>query len=122
MGIIRFAKVIASLPVTLVRDTFYAVRTGTGFDLYLSDATGSVAHPLNVSGGVGAPVETGPAFTYSGGRLTLITYDSGNTKTFTYDGSGRLSRIDYVVGATTNRKDFVYNPDGSLASIDETVI
>ena len=74
------------------------------------------------SGGGGGLVETGPAFTYSGGRLSQITYDSGNTKTFTYDGSGRLSRIDYVVGAITNRKDFGYNPDGSLASIDETVI
>lgn len=58
MGIIRFAKVIASLPGTLVRDTFYAVRTGAGFDLYLSDATGSVAHPLNVGSGGGATIKT----------------------------------------------------------------
>ena len=72
------------------------------------------------SGGGGG--EAGPAYTYSGGRLSLITYNSGNTKSFTYDVSGRLEQIDYVIGATTQRKEFVYNLDGTLAEIIETVI
>lgn len=45
--VIRVDKVIANLPSTLEPNTFYAVRTGTGFDLYLSDATGSTAHAMN---------------------------------------------------------------------------
>jgi len=49
MGVIRFKKVIGNLPAQLEPDTVYAVRTGTGFDLYISDATGSVAHGLNLS-------------------------------------------------------------------------
>lgn len=45
----RAEKVVASLPSTLAPDTLYVVRTGVGFDLYVSDATGSIAHPLNAS-------------------------------------------------------------------------
>ncbi len=47
MPAIRFAKVVASLPATLDPDTLYLVRTGAGFDLYCSDATGSIAHAVN---------------------------------------------------------------------------
>jgi hypothetical protein len=47
MSVFRVAKVISALPGTLTPDTFYAVRTGAGFDLYMSDATGSVAHAIN---------------------------------------------------------------------------
>jgi len=47
MATLRFAKVVASLPATLAPDTLYLVRTGAGFDLYVSDATGSIAYPVN---------------------------------------------------------------------------
>lgn len=50
MATIRFAKVVASLPATLDPDTLYLVRAGAGFDLYCSDATGSIAHAINASG------------------------------------------------------------------------
>ena len=40
-------KVIANLPSVLVPDALYAVRVGAGFDLYVADATGAVAHKLN---------------------------------------------------------------------------
>lgn len=40
-------KVVSSLPSTLEPDTIYLVRVGVGFDLYCSDATGSIAHSLN---------------------------------------------------------------------------
>lgn len=45
--IIRIEKVISSLPSTLIANTLYFVRIGTGFDLYLTDSTGSVAHKIN---------------------------------------------------------------------------
>lgn len=65
--------------------------------------------------------EKGPAFTYSGGVVTRIDYDSGNYKLFTYSG-GVVTRIDYIRGATTIRKDFTYNLDGTLAYITQTEI
>lgn len=40
-------KVVAALPDPLEPDAVYAVRIGDGFDLYISDTTGSVAHRLN---------------------------------------------------------------------------
>lgn len=40
-------KVVSSLPNTLEPNTIYLVRTGSGFDLYCSDTTGSVAHKIN---------------------------------------------------------------------------
>lgn len=47
MDIIKIDKVVSDLPSTLVNNTIYAVRVGGGFDLYMSDSTGVVAHPLN---------------------------------------------------------------------------
>jgi len=48
MSALRFTKVVASLPATLDPHTLYLVRAGAGFDLYLSDATGAIAYPVNV--------------------------------------------------------------------------
>jgi hypothetical protein len=55
MAVFRAHKVVAALPGTLTPDTVYAVRTGAGFDLYISDATGSVAHKINSSGPPAVP-------------------------------------------------------------------
>ncbi|MGM0517893.1 MAG: hypothetical protein ACQER6_09870 [Pseudomonadota bacterium] len=55
----RAEKVVSSLPDPLEPDTVYYVRTGDGFDMYVSDATGSVAHALNLpeeSGGGGGDI------------------------------------------------------------------
>lgn len=46
---ILFEKVIAALPAILTPNTVYAVRAGVGFDLYVSDTTGSIAHRINGS-------------------------------------------------------------------------
>lgn len=119
MSVFRVEKVISSLPGTLHPDTIYLVRTGLGFDLYVTDGTGAIAYSLNVPGG--SVEETGPAFTYADGVLTRIDYDSGNYKLFSYS-SGRLSQADYVIGAATIRKTFSYNPDGSLDQITQTVL
>lgn len=47
MSEFRAQKVISSLPAILQANTLYFVRTGSGFDLYCSDQTGSIAHKLN---------------------------------------------------------------------------
>lgn len=62
MAVVRFAKVVGSLPAPLDPDTLYLVRTGAGFDLYCSDMTASIAHALNGSGGGGT--WPGPSIAY----------------------------------------------------------
>lgn len=47
MSVFKIDKVVASLPSPLTPNTIYAVRVGTGFDLYISDSTGAVAHQVN---------------------------------------------------------------------------
>ena len=57
MSVVRFAKVVSSLPSTLVPDTVYFVRTGEGFDLRVTDGTGAIAHELNATGGGGGDLD-----------------------------------------------------------------
>lgn len=45
--VLTVTKTVGSLPAVLTPNTFYAVRVGTGYELYLSDTTGQVAYPLN---------------------------------------------------------------------------
>ncbi len=47
MANFKVYKEVSALPGTLEPDALYLVRVGTGFDLYCSDATGSVAHKIN---------------------------------------------------------------------------
>ncbi len=47
MACFKIDKAVAALPAVLEADTVYAVRVGTGFDLFVSDLTGTVAHPIN---------------------------------------------------------------------------
>jgi len=47
MARMNIDKVVSALPSTLEPNTMYGVRNGVGFDLYLSDMTGTVAHPIN---------------------------------------------------------------------------
>lgn len=51
MAAFKIHKVVSSLPSSLAANCLYLVRTGVGFDLYASDSTGSIAHPLNVGSG-----------------------------------------------------------------------
>ena len=50
MADVQFFKTVGALPATLEPDAFYAVRTGQGFSLYLTDSTGAIAHSLNLGG------------------------------------------------------------------------
>ena len=47
MATLKVSKTLSSLPNTLEPDTIYYVRVGVGFDLYVSDDTGQIAHKLN---------------------------------------------------------------------------
>jgi hypothetical protein len=51
---VQIAKPVGALPATLEPDTLYALRTGAGFALFMTDATGATAHSLNQSSGGGA--------------------------------------------------------------------
>jgi hypothetical protein len=53
VSVFRARKYIGSLPATIDPNTLYFIRTGGGFDLYCSDTTGSIAHPLNGGSGSG---------------------------------------------------------------------
>jgi hypothetical protein len=66
----------------------------------------------------GLPKPTDPDFSYSGGDLSQIDYADGSQKTFTYDGGGNLTRVDFVQDGVTLRKDFYY-AGGDLDYIDE---
>lgn len=48
MSKLRVEKVVGDVPGTLEPDCVYAVRAGAGYDLRVSDMTGSVAHKLNL--------------------------------------------------------------------------
>lgn len=47
MSEFKAEKVVSSLPDPLEPDTVYYVRSGVGFDLFVSDTTGSVAYKVN---------------------------------------------------------------------------
>ena len=85
MADFKIHKVVSSLPGTLEADTIYLVRTGSGFDLYVSDTTGSVAHKVNpnqtwTSAGGGLVYFTPNPI---GGSLAIEGYgDSGVTESF----------------------------------------
>ena len=48
MSTLKIENRVGSLPATITANTLYAVKVGSGFDLYVSDSTGSSALPLNV--------------------------------------------------------------------------
>jgi len=54
MALLKVYKVIASLPTPLEPDAIYLVRVGAGYDMYVTDTTGSIAYASNASGSGGA--------------------------------------------------------------------
>ena len=67
MAELRVEKYVSNLPGVLEANTLYFVRTGTGFDLYVTNNIGTiVAYPLNASGG-------GPSGNYDGGSASTIS-------------------------------------------------
>ena len=59
-----------------------------------------------------------PVFTYTGDRLTQVTYAGGETKTLSYTGDA-LTSLAFYDGTATTTKTFNYN-SGTLISITES--
>jgi hypothetical protein len=51
MVVFRPEKVLGGLPSTLTPNAVYFVRVGAGIMIYVADATGSAAYPINQEGG-----------------------------------------------------------------------
>lgn len=83
--VLEIQKVVGALPTTLSPNTFYAVRVGVGYDLYLSDSTGAVAHRLNPSDD----------------RMRLYVQSRG---------TGLVSNGTGLMGDTTNFSKFTFDP------------
>lgn len=47
MSDLKLYKEIGSVPDNFGSDSIYAIRTGPGFDLYVTDTTGSAAYKIN---------------------------------------------------------------------------
>jgi hypothetical protein len=94
MAVFNVEKVVSALPDPLSPNTLYYVRVGAGFDLYLSDSTGTIAHKLNAdrsltkatlghsAGAIAADVSSADWFefeaeAYNEGGVTVV----GATKT-----------------------------------------
>lgn len=72
MPAVKIDKVVSALPGTLAPNTVYAVRVGAGFDLYMSDLTGTTAHALNAPTGDPAdPVATASSVASAAAGSTL---------------------------------------------------
>lgn len=80
MNLVTINKTISQVPTPLTPSTIYAVRTGLGFDLFISDATGQFAHKVN------DPV---PVLSSVGGR-------DQTTDTHIYHGWNRSDGSGYV--------------------------
>lgn len=89
MATFRAHKVVAALPATLEPNAIYAVRIGTGFDLYLSDDSGLLA--MKVNGPVSwmdlvprPSVEVGAA---------IVSGQAGTVRKHTKDGEADIFRF-----------------------------
>ena len=47
MSDLKIYKEIGGVPSNFGADSIYAIRTGPGFDLYITDTTGSVSYKIN---------------------------------------------------------------------------
>ena len=87
----------------LVEDTYYRLSSVTPVQwIVVGEAT----------------KEQNPELTYTEGRLSRITYSSGNYKDFIYTGN-LLSRIEYNKGGQVLVKQFIYQAD-RLIRIEES--
>jgi hypothetical protein len=117
MNILNARKEISVLPTVLEPDTIYAIRTGKGFNLYITDNTGSIPHTLNDT----STKLRSPVFTYVGDQLAQIVYQDGTVKRFYYE-DNLLSRIsEFGVSNSVMHKIFTY-VDNRLSDITETVL
>jgi microcystin-dependent protein len=101
MAELILAKVVAFLPETLAANAIYAVRAGVGFDLYITDTTGAVAHQLN---GYSHPNHTGAVTSTGDGATALgsFTLSALNTAISDADVVGAIPLGPFADGATAD--------------------
>lgn len=125
-------KVVATLPDQLEANALYFVRVGAGFDLFVTDNTGQIAHKLNndpptwsdlatfesVSKNLTATPST---LNYEDGKLKSIDYSNGISKTLNYNENGRLTSVvlsGQLPEGVETTKVFTYNETGAMASVN----
>jgi hypothetical protein len=75
-------KVVSALPGTLDANSIYYVRVGTGFDLYVTNDSGTiVAYPINSSGGGSGVVTVDVDFGTAAKRVAMATIADGSVTT-----------------------------------------
>lgn len=79
MAQVKFHKFVAALPAELEADAIYYVRAGAGFDIYVTNSSGTVvAYPLNVGGAGQGFFRTEPISATATGQ-TVFTVPGGYT-------------------------------------------
>lgn len=71
MATFKIFKALAALPGSLEANAAYAVRVGTGFDLYITDETGLIAYQINSSSGGGGLVKAVVDLDFGTGASTV---------------------------------------------------
>ncbi|MDD5360410.1 MAG: hypothetical protein PHI79_03430 [Sulfurovaceae bacterium] len=119
MGTIKFRKEVSALPAELSTNTLYMVRVGTGFDLYVSDSTGSVAHKINSSNSLdiieAASPETGTTHTFdlSLGGSQAVTFPAGGTVTLAFSNYPANKKAGFIIEAVNGGNCNIIYPTGS---------
>src|SRR5690554_744271 len=79
MAQVKFHKFVAALPAALEANAIYYVRAGAGFDIYVTNSSGTVvAYPLNVGGAGQGFFRTEPISATATGQ-TVFTVPGGYT-------------------------------------------
>jgi len=114
MSTFRAHKVVSTLPSVMEPDAIYAVRVGEGFDLYITDNAGLIAHRVNSALGwidyvmwPSAPAGTvaaGSVRSHTRGGVTVYRlipapYNPGQDAFYTTFSGGALSGLITARGA-----------------------
>lgn len=78
MSLFKAQKVVSTLPTggAIDADTLYFVRTGAGFDLHLSDTTGSIIYKINGQPQIRYLPISGRLYCYTDGRWISVFDDN----------------------------------------------
>ncbi|MCP9765154.1 hypothetical protein [Lacihabitans soyangensis] len=107
---LKIYKEISAIPTPYTPNAIYVVRVGTGFSLFVSDATGAAVFELNSKEtfetvsknlrGIDIVASTANSMTYANGVVKTITRPSANTIVVTLAGTTPAG-IELVKTVTT---------------------
>lgn len=126
MAIFKVRKVISVLPDPLEASCLYFVRTGAGFDLYLSNSAGTLAHKINDLLGTGGtsdctcPPDGVTTFNWTGDELSSVVFTDNVEVSFTMSGD-LLSTVTVDMGGTVRTLTFSWTDDKPTAIATSTV-